>query len=143
MSRFLLAIKACFSQIESAGTLIFDEIDAGVSGRVAGAIAKKLHQLSDKHQVLCVTHQPLIAAMADCHFRVNKMTIAAEPNIDEAANSEPGERTVVRVVGLNSQQRREELAQLASGRSATEAIAFAESLLVEAAGLRQIQSAKS
>ncbi|MEG4996698.1 DNA repair protein RecN [Microcoleus sp. B4-D4] len=144
MSRFLLAIKACFSQIESAGTLIFDEIDAGVSGRVAGAIAKKLHQLSDKHQVLCVTHQPLIAAMADCHFRVNKMTIAAEQNIDEAANSnsQPGERTVVRVVGLNSQQRREELAQLASGRSATEAIAFAESLLVEAAGLRQIQSAK-
>ncbi|MEG3976915.1 DNA repair protein RecN, partial [Microcoleus sp. herbarium8] len=144
MSRFLLAIKACFSQIESAGTLIFDEIDAGVSGRVAGAIAKKLHQLSDKHQVLCVTHQPLIAAMADCHFRVNKMTIAAEQNIDEAANSNSqlGERTVVRVVGLNSQQRREELAQLASGRSATEAIAFAESLLVEAAGLRQIQSAK-
>ncbi|MEG4046914.1 DNA repair protein RecN [Microcoleus sp. Pol17_C1] len=141
MSRFLLAIKACFSQIESAGTLIFDEIDAGVSGRVAGAIAKKLYQLSDKHQVLCVTHQPLVAAMADFHFRVNKQTIEAEPSIEEpAANSEPMERTVVRVAALNSEQRREELAQLASGRSATEAIAFAESLLVEAAGLRQTQS---
>ena len=143
MSRFLLAIKACFSQIDGAGTLIFDEIDAGVSGKVASAIAKKLYQLSDKHQVLCVTHQPLIAAMADFHFRVNKQTIETEASIDESAvNSAPGERTVVRVVALNSEQRREELAQLASGRSAHEAIAFAESLLVEAAGLRQTQFAK-
>ncbi|NJS09858.1 MAG: DNA repair protein RecN [Microcoleus sp. CSU_2_2] len=141
MSRFLLAIKACFSQIESAGTLVFDEIDAGVSGKVASAIAKKLYQLSDKHQVLCVTHQPLVAAMADSHFRVNKQTIVAEPNLKENAdNPEPSERTVVRVSTLNSQlSRREELAQLASGRSETEAIAFAESLLVQAASLRQTQ----
>jgi DNA repair protein RecN (Recombination protein N) len=139
MSRFLLAIKACFSQIESASTLVFDEIDAGVSGKVAGAIAKKLYQLSDKHQVLCVTHQPLIAAMADSHFRVNKQTIPAGSDINEdAGNPRPIERTVVRVAALNSQlSRREELAQLASGRSATEAIAFAESLLVQAASLRE------
>jgi DNA repair protein RecN (Recombination protein N) len=139
MSRFLLAIKACFSQIDGASTLIFDEIDAGVSGRVASAIAKKLYQLSEKHQVLCVTHQPLIAAMADCHFRVNKQTIASELGINEDRdNPEPNERTVVRVATLNSQlSRREELAQLASGRSETEAIAFAESLLVQAASLRQ------
>jgi len=144
MSRFLLAIKACFSQIEGASTLVFDEIDAGVSGRVAGAIAKKLHQLSEKHQLLCVTHQPLIAAMADCHFRVNKQTIALVPGINEdTGNPESSERTVVRVVALNSQQRREELAQLASGRSETEAIAFAESLLTQAASLRQIQSQKT
>ena len=144
MSRFLLAIKACFSQIEGASTLVFDEIDAGVSGRVAGAIAKKLHQLSEKHQVLCVTHQPLIAAMADCHFRVNKQTIASSAAThEETGNSESSERTVVRVVALNSQQRREELAQLASGRSETEAIAFAESLLTQAASLRQIQSQKT
>ena len=144
MSRFLLAIKACFSQIEGASTLVFDEIDAGVSGRVAGAIAEKLHQLSEKHQVLCVTHQPLIAAMADCHFRVNKQTIASNAGTDEdTSNSESSERTVVRVVALNSQQRREELAQLASGRSETEAIAFAESLLSQAASKRQIQSKKT
>ncbi|MEK0180347.1 MAG: DNA repair protein RecN [Oscillatoriales cyanobacterium] len=144
MSRFLLAIKACFSQIEGASTLVFDEIDAGVSGRVAGAIAKKLHQLSEKHQVLCVTHQPLIAAMADCHFRVNKQTIGSETGTKEdLANPESSERTVVRVVALNSQQRREELAQLASGRSETEAIAFAESLLAQAASLRQIHAQKT
>lgn len=144
MSRFLLAIEACFSQIENAGTLVFDEIDAGVSGKVAGAIAKKLYQLSEKHQVLCVTHQPLIAAMADSHFRVSKQTISAESGINESAgNSEAIERTVVRVAALNSQlSRREELAQLASGRSATEAIAFAESLLVQAASLRQTMTSE-
>jgi DNA replication and repair protein RecN len=139
MTRFLLAIKACFSQIDGAATLIFDEIDAGVSGKVASAIAGKLYQLSDKHQVLCVTHQPLIAAMADCHFRVNKQTIEAPcAQQEDAAHNQPSERTVVRVATLNSQlERREELAQLASGRSETEAIAFAESLLVQAASLRQ------
>ena len=77
--------------------------------------------------------------MADCHFRVNKQTIEARDGQQEdAAHNQPSERTVVRVATLNSQlERREELAQLASGRSETEAIAFAESLLVQAASLRQ------
>ncbi len=75
MSRFLLALKACFSQAEPAGTLVFDEIDVGVSGRVAQAIAEKLHQLSQRHQVLCVTHQPLVAAMADRHFRLPRSSL--------------------------------------------------------------------
>ncbi len=75
MSRFLLALKACFSEVEPAGTLVFDEIDVGVSGRVTQVIAEKLHQLSQRHQVLCVTHQPLVAAMADRHFRVDKQVI--------------------------------------------------------------------
>lgn len=129
MSRFLLGLKACFSQVDSAGTLLFDEIDAGVSGRVAGAIASKLHQLSQRHQVLCVTHQPIVAAMADHHFHVNKQVIP-QPMSDE-------ERTVVRVKELDNQQRCAELAQLTGGQSATEAYAFAESLLAEAAKLRQ------
>jgi DNA repair protein RecN (Recombination protein N) len=130
MSRFLLALKACFSQIAGSGTLVFDEIDVGVSGRVATAIAQKLHQLSQRHQVLCVTHQPLVAAMGDHHFRVIKETIQTdlEPN-----SQAPETRTVVRVSQLTSPQRREELAQLASGESAQEAIAFAESLLTQAA----------
>lgn len=128
MSRFLLALKACFSDAEPAGTLIFDEIDVGVSGRVAQAIAEKLHQLSDRHQVLCVTHQPLVAAMADRHFRVDKHIIAQETEV----------RTVVRVTALeNLTTRREELANLAGGKSAHEARAFAESLLTQAASRRQ------
>ncbi|MBS9383946.1 MAG: DNA repair protein RecN [Dolichospermum sp. BR01] len=132
MSRFLLALKACFHQGNEVGTMIFDEIDVGVSGRVAQAIAEKLHQLSQGHQVLCVTHQPLVAAMADRHFRVDKLVI------NKARNSNDEQRTVVRVTSLdNLTTRREELAQLAGGKSANEAISFAESLLLQAANHRE------
>ncbi|MBD1878031.1 DNA repair protein RecN [Coleofasciculus sp. FACHB-T130] len=171
MSRFLLALKACFSQLEAAGTLIFDEIDAGVSGRVAQAIAEKLHQLSQGHQVLCVTHQPLVAAMADRHFRVDKHVVEGSQKPDPSKKAgkksevsttnaeaihptlpleraiqglreedptsyilQASERTVVRVSVLdNHQTRRQELATLAGGHSAKDAIAFAESLLAQAA----------
>lgn len=134
MSRFLLALKACFSQADSFRTLVFDEIDVGVSGRVAQAIAEKLHQLSQHHQVLCVTHQPLVAAMADRHFRVDKQVI----DHPSPLAPQPDVRTVVRVTTLdNLTTRREELATLAGGQSATEAIAFAESLLAQAAHRRQ------
>jgi DNA repair protein RecN (Recombination protein N) len=158
MSRFLLALKACFSQVDAVGTMVFDEVDAGVSGRVAQAIAEKLHQLSQRHQVLCVTHQPIIAAMADAHYRVDKQVIdptggaakkrgktkraaeaASEANSAETNGSYPeGQevRTVVRVALLNAQQRREELAQIAGGKSDQEAIAFADSLLAQAASVR-------
>jgi len=140
MSRFLLALKACFSQVDSASTLVFDEIDVGVSGRVAQAIAAKLYQLSHRHQVLCVTHQPLVAAMADHHFRVDKETINSHLNPENNLESiHPAERTVVRATILDNSQRREELAQLAGGQSAQEAIAFAESLLAQAERWRQNQ----
>lgn len=145
MSRFLLALKACFSQVDPVGTLIFDEIDVGVSGRVAQAIAEKLHQLGHHHQVLCVTHQPLVAAMADSHFRVSKEMIdcgnaSREPLSSASETRKPRRprtpsqqtagsvaesgaipdasrdvRTVVRVSPLDELQRREELAQLAGG----------------------------
>jgi DNA repair protein RecN (Recombination protein N) len=139
MSRFLLALKACFNQTDAAGTLVFDEIDVGVSGRVAQAIAEKLHQLSQKHQVLCVTHQPLVAAMADKHFRVNKQTITQSKG-KKANNANTEERTVVRVTNLHDlTTRRDELAQLAGGKSASDAIAFAESLLIQAANHRRSQ----
>jgi len=159
MSRFLLALKACFSQVDSVGTMVFDEIDVGVSGRVAQAIAEKLHQLSRRHQVLCVTHQPIIAAMADNHYRVSKQEVMDSPDgvrplkrgrsktksvADEAANgaTPPTDdvRTVVRVIVLDEKQRREELAQIAGGKSDQEAIAFAESLLTQAANTRLSQS---
>ncbi len=137
MSRFLLALKAGFSRADAAGTMVFDEIDVGVSGRVAQAIAEKLHQLSQGHQVLCVTHQPLVAAMADRHFRVDKQIINANKG-KKANNDNTEQRTVVRVTNLeNLTTRREELAQLAGGKSAIDAIAFAESLLLQAANHRR------
>jgi DNA repair protein RecN (Recombination protein N) len=154
MSRFLLALKACFSQVDSVGSMVFDEIDVGVSGRVTQAIAEKLHQLSQRHQVLCVTHQPIVAAMADHHYRVAKEVIdpagdgtpakrkrgkgkAAETELETTETNPKDElRTVVRVVSLDEQQRREELAQLAGGKSDRKAIEFADSLLDEAAKAR-------
>jgi DNA repair protein RecN (Recombination protein N) len=142
MSRFLLALKACFTGAEeSSGTLIFDEIDAGVSGKVAQAIAEKLHQLGTQHQVLCVTHQPLIAAMANGHFKVEKTIIEeASKSSGQNGNSLAEIRTVVRVKALgNHQVRAEELAQITGGHSAEEAIAFAESLLTKAAKYRAAQ----
>jgi len=142
MSRFLLALKACFSQVDSVGTMVFDEIDVGVSGRVTQAIAEKLHQLSHRHQVLCVTHQPIVAAIADHHFRVDKQVIDPTNGKRGKAKSTASEdlRTVVRVMPLNEHQRREELAQLAGGQTDQEAIAFADSLLLQAAHTRSQNS---
>jgi len=127
MSRFLLALKAVFSRVDPVATLVFDEIDVGVSGKVAQAIAAKLHQIARSHQVLCVTHQPLIAALADHHLRVYKVVHQ--------------KRTSVRVELLGERERREELAQLAAGHSAREAMTFVEALLKQAAQLRQPQLA--
>jgi DNA repair protein RecN (Recombination protein N) len=140
MSRFLLALQSCFSQVDSVGTLVFDEIDAGVSGTVAGAIAEKLHQLSQFHQVMCVTHQPLIAAMADLHYRVNKEVIDANGKVQAAKGKKKGNdddlRTVVRITQLDQEQRREELALIAGGSAAEAAYGFADELLAKAAQMR-------
>lgn len=152
MSRFLLALKACFTGANSQETLIFDEIDVGVSGKVAQAIADKLHALGLNQQVLCITHQPLVAALADRHFRVDKQVInqpeailLADPQGEDLESSDEGTeaqeaidpqenlRTVVRVSVLDHQdQRQEELAQLAGGKSDQEALSFAASLLSQA-----------
>ncbi|MFO8236926.1 MAG: DNA repair protein RecN [Prochlorococcaceae cyanobacterium] len=75
MSRFLLALKTCLAAADPHVTLLFDEIDAGVSGRVSGAMAALLQRLAQRRQVFCVTHQPLVAAAADHHFRVSKQVL--------------------------------------------------------------------
>lgn len=134
MSRFLLALKACFSQGEGVGTLIFDEIDAGVSGHVAQAIATKLYHLSQNHQVLCVTHQPMIAAMADAHFQVQKQVVTQGA---KSARTKTAERTVVQVTSLDDQQRRQELAEIAGGQTTQQALTFVDSLLQQAGQVRQ------
>jgi DNA repair protein RecN (Recombination protein N) len=139
MSRFLLALKVCLSQADAVDTMVFDEIDVGVSGRVAQAIAEKLHLLGRHHQVLCVTHQPLVAAMADTHFHVEKEVIdTASGSMPSPSSTEdiddPSDdvRTVVRISKLDDAARRDELAQLAGGKTDSEAIAFATSLLNQA-----------
>jgi DNA repair protein RecN (Recombination protein N) len=139
MSRFLLALKACFSQIDPVATFVFDEVDVGVSGRVAQAIAEKLHHLSRSHQILCVTHQPIVAAMADHHFQVEKQVVAQSIQDGEL---ETGDRTVVRIQSLDTHQRPLALAQLAGGDATNPMMAFAESLLQQATLIREVGQGK-
>ncbi|MFM8936526.1 MAG: DNA repair protein RecN [Vulcanococcus sp.] len=115
MSRFLLALKTCLAAADPHVTLLFDEIDAGVSGRVSGAMAELLRRLAEQRQVFCVTHQPLVAAAADHHYRVAKEV--------------KGGSTHTRVSQLrDAQARQAELVELAGGDSG-EARRYAASLL--------------
>ena len=115
MSRFLLALKATISQHQYSPTMLFDEIDSGVSGRVSSAIANVLRDLSKFQQVFCVTHQPLVAAVADHHFSVKKIVNKG--------------KTTSSVSNLcNLEERQKELAELAGGDS-REAANYAASLL--------------
>lgn len=72
LSRIMLAVKSVLADVDMVETLIFDEIDTGVSGRTAQMVAEKLCVISRKHQVICITHLPQIAAMADTHFQIIK-----------------------------------------------------------------------
>jgi DNA repair protein RecN (Recombination protein N) len=72
LSRIMLALRSVFLDKESVGTLIFDEIDTGVSGKTSQKIGIKLRALSKNAQVICITHSPQIAALADTHFKIQK-----------------------------------------------------------------------
>ena len=72
LSRMMLAIKTVTAGIASIGTLIFDEIDTGISGRTAQKVGEKMALLADNRQIICITHLPQIAAMADKHFLISK-----------------------------------------------------------------------
>ena len=119
LARIMLAIKNVMAEQDAVPTLIFDEVDAGVSGRAAQKVAEKLASVAKHKQVLCVTHLPQIAAMADVHFAVEKRV--------------EGERTFTHVTQLDRAQRRAELARLTSGGEATQTmLAGAEELLTAA-----------
>lgn len=77
-SRLILALKAIFSRVEPVGTMVFDEIDTGVSGRVAAAIGKKMHAIAGQKQVIAITHSPQVAASADHRFAIAKQVVAGE-----------------------------------------------------------------
>lgn len=106
LSRIMLAIKNVLTQTEDVGTLIFDEIDTGVSGRAAQKIALKLGEISRRKQTLCVTHLPQLAAMGDHHLLIKK-------SLSE-------EYTFTDVFSLNEEERVGELARMLSGDAITE-----------------------
>jgi DNA repair protein RecN (Recombination protein N) len=141
MSRFLLALKACFSDVDQVPTLVFDEVDVGVSGRVAQAIAEKLHQLGTHHQVLCITHQPIVAAMADHHFHVEKQVLPAVRAATRQPDAPDSERTVVRIHPLAETERSQEIAHLVGSETTVQTLAFAESLLQQANQIRHQHTA--
>jgi DNA repair protein RecN (Recombination protein N) len=99
--------------------MVFDEVDAGIGGRVAEAVGRRLRGIAALNQVLCVTHLPQIAAFADQHIQVSKEAV--------------GGRTETRIAILNGEQRREELARMLGGERITEsAYRHADELLQQA-----------
>lgn len=106
LSRIMLAMKRIIGDLDGIPTMIFDEIDAGISGRAAGAVGDKLRAISKGHQVICITHLPQIAASGDHHYRIEKTS-------DESS-------TRTTVVPVSEEGRIEELARLLSGTSVTE-----------------------
>ncbi|MEO8666782.1 MAG: DNA repair protein RecN, partial [Ignavibacteria bacterium] len=107
ISRIMLAIKTVLSEKDNIGILVFDEIDAGISGRIAQRVGKILKTLSKSHQIICITHLPQIAAMSDNHFHVSK--------------KEEKDETVAGIKNLSEEEKITEVAKLISGEKVTEA----------------------
>ena len=118
LSRMMLAIKTVLSSADTVDTLIFDEVDTGISGSAAEKVGLKLKQVSENSQVLCVTHQAQIAALADHHYLIRKQ-------IDDG-------RTFTDVSVLDHNGRKNELARIIGGVNITEAaLTHAEAMLKE------------
>ena len=101
LSRIMLGLKTVLADKDAVETLIFDEIDAGISGRTAWKVSEKLGMLSKKWQVICITHLPQIAAMADAHFYIEK-------NVENSVT-----RTTISL--LEEEQRIPEIARMLGG----------------------------
>ena len=105
MSRFMLAFKNVLSDANNYKTFVFDEIDAGLSGKVANTVGKRLEKLAEKRQVLIISHLPQIISKADSHYKITKKDI--------------GDETVSSIKKLNENERVEEIARLLSGDTIT------------------------
>ena len=114
ISRVMLAIKSIFAQSDDINTVIFDEIDTGISGKASQSVADEIVELAKYHQVILITHQPIIASKADKHFYVRK-----------SQNDE----TKVEVYVLTGENRIKALAELAGGEINEQSIEFAKSLI--------------
>ncbi len=108
LSRIMLAIKTVLADTDDIPTLIFDEIDTGISGRTAQKVSERLSYIGRKHQVLCITHLPQIAAMADTHFEIRK-------SVENGTTS-------TKIQKLNEQEQTSELARLLGGAEITEKV---------------------
>lgn len=108
LSRIMLAIKTVLAESDQIETLIFDEIDSGISGRTAQMVAEKMNVIGKNHQVICITHLPQIAAMADQHFLISKNVV--------------NQSTVSNIVCLEEKETIEELARMLGGVKVTDTV---------------------
>lgn len=115
MSRVMLAIKTILAEVDSIPVLIFDEIDTGISGRAAQKVGEKLSYISRSHQVLCVTHQPQIACMADHNYLIEKMV--------------EKEKTTTKVTRLDDGGKTREIARLLGGEATEASLKYAEEMI--------------
>jgi DNA repair protein RecN (Recombination protein N) len=116
LSRLMLAMKCLLARRDQIDTVIFDEVDAGIGGQAAAAVAAKIEELAGHHQVFCITHLPQIAARADLHYRVEK-------RIEEG-------RTRTQITPLDRDQRVGELARMLGGENPTpQTLAYAAELV--------------
>ena len=121
ISRIMLSVKTVLAQTDEVFTMIFDEIDVGIGGRIAEVVGRKLKELAKARQVICITHLPQIASLADCHCRVEKKVI--------------DDRTVVEVHKLNDEERVEEIARMLAGEKITDVtVAHAREMVEQAKG---------
>jgi DNA repair protein RecN (Recombination protein N) len=121
LSRVMLALKRILAGADAVGTLVFDEVDAGIGGRVAAVLGRKLQDIARHHQVLCITHLAPVAACAHHHIVVEK--------------TEEKGRTVVRTRYLEDEERVDELARMMGGIEVSSGIVrSARELLEEARG---------
>ncbi len=119
ISRVMLALKSLLAETDRVPVLIFDEIDIGISGRIAQAVGRRLRLLAKSHQVICITHLPQIASMADHHFLVEK------------SGDEKQTKTAIRI--LNREERIQQVAALLGGERVTEThLRSAEELIEQA-----------
>ena len=117
ISRIMLALKTVLVQVDEVPTLLFDEIDSGIGGKVADVVGEKLKELSAFSQVICITHLPQIARFADKHFRVEKKVV--------------GERTLITAKALTEEEQVDEIARMYGGETTEIGLAHARELLAE------------
>lgn len=124
LSRIMLALKSCLAEADKVETLIFDEIDVGISGRTAQMVAEKIHKIGICHQVICITHLPQIAAMANHHYLIEK----------QVNNG----KTITSIEHLNKEQEIHELARLIGGVQITDTVLKSAREMKELAGKAKV-----
>ena len=124
LSRIMLALKSCLADADKIETLIFDEIDVGISGRTAQMVAEKIHRIGKNHQVICITHLPQIAAMANHHYIIEK----------QVNNG----KTITQISKLDSEKEILELARLIGGVKITDTVIQSAKEMKELAGKAKV-----